>query len=127
MSTIQDSILNTTKKALGLETEYEAFDVDVIMHINSIFATLNQLGIGPAAGFRIDDAVPVWSDFLLDEEPLNFVKSYMYLKVRMLFDPPTTSYLIEAFNKQADELEWRINVHREYMLHPVNAIPEEVI
>lgn len=110
---MSDSILTSIKKVLGLEEDYEAFDVDILLHINSVFSTLNQLGIGPADGFSIEDDSATWDDFLDSDPRLNSVKSYLYLKVRMLFDPPQTSYLIEALNKQAQEFEWRLNVYRE--------------
>jgi hypothetical protein len=108
-----DSILNSVKKVLGIDAEYDAFDVDILMHINSVFFTLNQLGIGPADGFMIEDDSVVWGAYLADDPNLNAVKSYMYLRVRLLFDPPSTSYLIEAFDKQRLELEWRLNLYRE--------------
>lgn len=124
MSTITDSILDSTKKVLGIVPSYDAFDTDILMHINSVFSVLNQLGIGPTDGFTIEDATAVWSDFLSDVKPLNSVKTYMYLRVRMLFDPPTTSYLIAAMEKQISELEWRLNVYREGIAHPT---PEVLI
>jgi hypothetical protein len=108
-----DSILDSTKKALNLASDYTAFDQDIILHINSVFSTLNQLGIGPAAGFMISDKVPVWADFLEGDLRLNNVKTYMYLRVRLLFDPPTLGYVIDAMKDQIKELEWRINVHHE--------------
>lgn len=107
------SILDSTKKILGLEADYTAFDVDVITHINSVFADLQQLGIGPLAGFAIDDSAPTWADYLGTDLTLNSVKTYMYLRVRLLFDPPTTSYLISSMNEQIQKLEWRLNVQRE--------------
>lgn len=110
---MSNSILNSTKKILGITDDYTAFDVDIITHINSVFSTLNQLGIGPLEGFMIEDDVPEWDDFLGGDLRLNNVKSYMYLRVRMLFDPPTTSYHISALREQVQELEWRINVQRE--------------
>lgn len=110
---MSDSIFNSVKKSLGLDEDYEAFDSIILLHINGVFATLNQLGIGPTLGFSIQDATPTWDAFLGTDLRMNFVKTYLYLKVRMLFDPPTTSYLIEALNKQASELEWRISVYRE--------------
>lgn len=113
MITISTSILTSTKKILGIEETYTPFDVDILMHINSVFSTLNQLGIGPEIGFMIEDSDAVWEDFLGADPRLNSVKTYVYLRVRLLFDPPTTSYLIEALNKQILELEWRLNVYRE--------------
>lgn len=84
------------------------------MHINTVFSTLNQLGIGPTAGFQIEDATSSWSDFLADDPKLNSVKTYVYLRVRLLFDPPGGSYhLVNSLNEQVKELEWRINVQRE--------------
>lgn len=110
---MSNSILTSTKKILGVDESYTAFDVDIITHINSVFNTLNDLGIGPAEGFMIEDATANWSDFLGTDVNLNSVKTYMYLRVRMLFDPPTTSYLINALNEQKKELEWRLNSRRE--------------
>lgn len=108
-----DSILNSTKKALGIDAAYTAFDVDILMHINTTFATLNQLGIGPDDGFAITDASTTWDTYLEGDLKKNMAKTYMYMKVRMLFDPPTTSYLIAAWEKQILEYEWRLNVVRE--------------
>lgn len=110
---MSDSILTSTKKMLGIEETDTAFDVDIITHINSIFSILNQLGIGPAAGFMIEDKEPVWSEFLADDLRLNSVKTYMYLRVRILFDPPATSFLVTSLNERVQELEWRINCYRE--------------
>jgi hypothetical protein len=107
------SILNSTKKILGIAEDYTVFDLDIITHINSAFSTLTQLGVGPAEGFMIEDATAVWSDFIGNDVQYNSVKSYVFLKVRQLFDPPTTSYLIAAYDKQIEELEWRLNVYRE--------------
>lgn len=108
-----DSILNSIKKVLAIDPSYTAFDVDIIMHINSVFSTLNQLGIGPVEGFLIEDENATWDTFLGTDLRLNAVKSYVYLRVRNLFDPPSTSYMIEAQEAQIKELEWRLNVQRE--------------
>lgn len=110
---MSDSILNNTKKILGIAEDYNAFDPDIIIHINSVFSVLHQLGIGPDNGFMIEDASVTWNDFIGNDNRLNAVKTYVYLRVRILFDPPTTSYLINAMNEQCRELEWRINVTRE--------------
>lgn len=110
---MSDSILTSTKKVLGIEEEYTAFDVDILMHINSVFSTLAQLGIGPAEGFAISDKGATWSSFFGEDPRLNSIKTYIYLRVRMLFDPPGTSYLINAMESQKNELEWRLNVTRE--------------
>lgn len=108
-----DSILDSTKKALGIADDYTAFDVDILMHINSVFSTLNQLGIGPEDGFAIEDNTATWTTYLAGELKKNSVKTYMYLRVRMLFDPPTTSFTQEAMKEQILEHEWRLNVVRE--------------
>lgn len=111
---METSILNSTKKTLGIADDYTAFDLDIITHINTALSTLTQLGIGPVEGFMIEDDSAVWEDFLVESDfQLNSVKSYVFLRVRQLFDPPTTSYLIESFDRQIRELEWRLNVHRE--------------
>ena len=108
-----DSILNSVKKNLGIEASYTAFDHDVITHVNSVFSTLNQLGIGPEDGFMIEDDTAVWGDFIGVDPRLNNVKTYVYLRVRLLFDPPSTSYHVTAMKDQIQELEWRLNAFRE--------------
>ena len=108
-----ESILTTTKKNLGLDASYTAFDPDIVLYINGVFSTLNQLGIGPEDGFAIVDDTEEWDDFLGTDLKLNSVKTYMYLKVRMLFDPPQTAHHLTAVEKQAEELEWRLNTVRE--------------
>jgi len=110
------SILTSIKKNLGIDESYTAFDEDIIMHINSTFSTLEQLGVGPEGGFAITDATAVWSSFIGSDKRLNSVKTYTYLCVRLLFDPPATSYLITAMEKQRDELAWRLNVQREEVI-----------
>lgn len=107
---MSDSILISTKKILGIDADYTAFDVDIITHINSVFTTLTQLGVGPVTGFYIEDEAATWDDYLKPWMNLNAVKSYMYLRVRLLFDPPTTSYHIQSLKEQVLELEWRLNV-----------------
>jgi hypothetical protein len=119
-----DSILNGTKKILGLNSDYLAFDFDIITHINAAFSTLNQLGVGPEDGFFIEDSTANWEDFLVPANQLNLVKTYVYLKVRFLFDPPTTSFLLEAMNNQIKEYEWRLNLFREVLV-PAFVPPEE--
>lgn len=114
---MSDSILTNTKKVLGIEADYAAFDTDIVMHINSVFSTLNQLGIGPVDGFAIEDAEATWDSFLETDLRLNAVKTYMYLRVRLLFDPPSTSYHITSLKEQIQELEWRLNVQREEKQH----------
>ena len=105
-----DSILTSIKKLLGISKEYTHFDNDIIMHINSVFFTLRQLGVGPTEGFFIEDASTDWSEFLDDATNLEAVKSYTYLKVKLLFDPPLSSAAMEAVNRQIAEYEWRLNV-----------------
>jgi len=110
---METSILTSTKKILGIAEDYTVFDLDIITHINSAFSTLTQLGVGPAQGFMITDAAAEWDSFIAEDVQYNPVKSYVFLRVRQLFDPPSTSYLITAVEKQIQELEWRLNVHRE--------------
>ena len=106
-----ESILTSIKKLLGIVEEYEHFDADIIMHINSAFSVLTQLGVGPEEGFRIKDASTVWSDFLYDDPRLEMVRTYVYLKVKLVFDTASSSSaVIESINRQIQELEWRINV-----------------
>lgn len=110
---MSNSILVTTKKALGVPEEYDVFDDQIIMHINSVFSTLNQLGIGHDHGFEIEDDTATWDHFLGQNTRLNMVKTYMYLRVRTLFDPPATSFHLAALQEQAKEMEWRMTVARE--------------
>ena len=110
---MNDSILTSIKKLLGITEEYEHFDQDIIIHINSVFMILNQLGVGSSNGFSITDKTAVWSDFISEEANLESVKSYIYLKVRLLFDPPTTSAVMESMNRMISELEFRLNVSAE--------------
>ena len=117
---MEESILKSTKKILGLADDYTPFDLDVMTHINAAFSILNQLGVGPIDGFFIEDEQALWTDFLVPPNQLHLVKTYIYLKVRSLFDPPSTSYLIEATNNQIKEYEWRLNVFREWELDPVD-------
>lgn len=105
-----ESILTSIKKLLGIAEEYEHFDADLIMHINSVFSILTQLGVGPSEGFSIEDEVAVWTDFIPEKSKIEFVKSYMHLKVKLLFDPPLGSAVIESMNRMISELEWRIQV-----------------
>lgn len=107
---MENSILLSIKKLLGIDTEYDIFDQDLIMHINSTLSILNQLGIGPVNGFSISDSSAVWSDFINNDPRLESVKSFVYMKVKLLFDPPTNSALIESTNKLISELEWRLSI-----------------
>lgn len=114
---MENSILTSTKKILGIAEDYTAFDLDVITHINAVFSILAQLGIGPAAGFGIEDKDTGWDDFGIDPDKLRMVRTYMYLKVRMLFDPPSTSFQIEAMNNQIQEQEHRLTYLAEELIH----------
>lgn len=105
-----ESILNSIKKLLGIAEDYDYFDSDIIMHINSVFATLTQLGVGPEKGFSINDESEKWEDFLPEERMLHSVKSYMFMKVKLIFDPPLSSAVIECTKEQIKELEWRLQV-----------------
>lgn len=106
-----DSILNSIKKLIGLDPDYTEFDADLIIHINSVFLDLEQLGAGSQEGFFIEGSTETWEDFLPDDPlVLNSIKSYMYLKVKKLFDPPTSSSAMDSLNSLIDRFEWRINV-----------------
>ena len=114
-----DSILTSIKKLLGITAEYKQFDPDLIIHINSVFLILKQLGIGPDQGFSISGEYETWDQFLPEGSTnLEAVKSYMHIKVKLLFDPPTSSAVMEAMNRMASEYEWRLNVEAESA--PVN-------
>ena len=108
-----DSILNTTKKLLGIAEENTEFDLDIILHINSVFTILTQLGVGPSSGFSIHDDSSTWNNFMSETEngeKVEAVKNYMALKVRLMFDPPTSSTVLQSVNNMVSELEWRLNV-----------------
>lgn len=107
-----DSILTSIKKLLGIDADYKHFDSDIIMHINSVLAILTQIGIGSSDGFSIEDASATWDEFLGDgySAQLESVRSYVYMKVRLMFDPPTSSAAIESMTRLANEFEWRLNV-----------------
>ena len=105
-----DSILTSIKKLLGITEEYEHFDQDIIIHINSVFMILTQMGVGPEEGFTISDSTTTWSEFTNDDKKIEAVKSYVYLKVRLLFDPPASSSVMEAMNRSISEFEWRLNI-----------------
>lgn len=108
-----ESILISIKKLLGIEEGYENFDTDIIIHINTVFSTLTQLGVGPNKGYSIKDETATWNDYLKGDERLESVKTYVYLRVKMIFDPPSASSVAEAYNRTIQELEWRLNVAAE--------------
>lgn len=105
-----ESILTSIKKLLGIAEEYEHFDPDLIMHINSVFSILTQLGVGPSEGFSIEDKNAVWSDFISEKSKIECVKSYIHHKVKLLFDPPLGSAVIDSMERTIKELEWRLMV-----------------
>jgi hypothetical protein len=111
---MEQSILKSTKKVLGVGPDDDSFDLDIITHINSAFSTLNDVGIGPPDGFVIEDESGEWEAFL-PENPimLSKVKTVVYLRVRLVFDPPQTSFVMDALQKQLEEAEWRLSVNRE--------------
>jgi hypothetical protein len=111
---MEESILKSTKKALGLDATYTPFDLDILIYINSTLSVLTQIGILPNAGYSVSDADDNWSDLDLSQSMLGMVKSYIYVKVRVLFDPPATSFLLEALTKQGEEFEWRLKMLSEY-------------
>ena len=106
---METSILTSIKKMLGVAEDYTEFDEDIITHINSVFLNLAQLGVGPKEGFMIEDDTAVWEDFIDNSIQLQAVKTYMYLKVKLLFDPPLSSSVTESFTRMIAELEWRLN------------------
>ena len=110
---IMESILTSIKKMLGITEEYEHFDSDLIIHINSVFMILTQLGVGPPSGFSIQDKSTTSKEFISDETKLQLVKSYMHMKVRLIFDPPLSSAVIASMEKMIAEAEWRLNVAAE--------------
>jgi hypothetical protein len=111
---VLDSILQSTKKLMGIESDYTHFDPDLILHINSVLMGLTQMGIGPEEGFSITNKDDTWSDYLGEVTNLEGVKSYMALKVRLIFDPPASSSVSDALNRYTQELEWRLNNQVDY-------------
>lgn len=109
---MDESILTSIKKMLGPTEMYEQFDTDIIIHINSMMSLLTQLGIGPPGGFSIEDKTAKWSDYI-DEEKFNMVKTFIYIGVKLVFDPPLNASVIASLEKTKDELEWRLNVAAE--------------
>ena len=112
-----ESILTSIKKLLGIEEDYEQFDPDIIMHINTVFALLKRMGVGPSKGFSIQDSESTWQDYM-GEDPdaiLESVKTYIYLKVKIIFDPPTSSAVMEAIKENIKELEWSLNFEVDAM------------
>lgn len=108
-----DSILLTVKSKLGLEAEYTPFDAEIILDINTVLAKLTQAGIGPRAGFEIEDDTATWTEFVGSDPRMNMVKTYVALDVRMLFDPPQSGSAMEAMKEQIQEYIYRMNIHEE--------------
>jgi len=117
-----DSILTSIKKLLGIAEDYEHFDQDLIIHINSVLSVLTQLGVGPSEGFSIEDENATWNDFIPEDKRLSSIRSYVYMKVKLLFDPPLSSSVMESMNRMISEFEWRLNVAAE----PTQLNEEEV-
>jgi hypothetical protein len=117
-----NSILTSVKKNLGVDESYTAFDPDIVMYINGVFSTLEQLGVGPVGGFSIDDDSAKWEDFIGLDPRMNSVKTYVTMRVRLLFDPPTTSFLQQSLQEQCRELEWRLEAARAVPV-PLPQIP----
>lgn len=103
------SILTTIKKLLGIEEEYTHFDADIIAHINTCFMFLRQMGVGPVEGFSIEGASEIWSDFIDEIQNFEAVKTYIHLKVKLIFDPPLSAAVIQAYKETIAECEWRLN------------------
>lgn len=107
---VEESIFKSIKALLGPDADYDVFDPDILIFINGVLATLTQLGVGPKEGFRITGETETWHDFLGDYKDLESVKTYVYMKVRMIFDPPANSSVANAFDEMCKEIEWRLNI-----------------
>lgn len=118
-STVNSSILLSVKKMLGPSADYDVFDPELIIYINSVFGTLHQLGVGPEEKFVITGDSELWSDFTTEGEEIEEVKSYIYLRVRLLFDPPSSSFVLSSFKEQIKELEWRLQCKAEEIINPL--------
>lgn len=114
---MEESILKTIKQLIGCPDDFEQFDLDLTIHINSAFAALTQLGVGPKEGYRITSPDNVWSEFEEDTQKSSLIKDYVYIKTRLLFDPPTNSALMDSLKEQLKEMEWRLYI----MYYPVSA------
>lgn len=112
---MDDSILDTIKKMLGIDPTVSAFDTDIISLINSAFLSLNQLGIGPEDGYSISGKDETWANYIGDNEKLEAVKSYIYLKVKVIFDPPSSSYVLQQYTQAIQENEWRLCLEGDMM------------
>ena len=106
---MEESILTSIKQMLGISEDEEVFDPELIAYINAVFSDLNQIGVGPSDGFQIQDDRETWNDFTQNNTKLSPVKTYLYMKVKLIFDPPTSSSLIEVINSSIKEIEWRLS------------------
>lgn len=120
-----DSILVSIKKMLGIESDFTIFDTDIIININSVIMGLSQIGLAPETGFIITDTTETWSDLLGDRIDVEAIKTYFYLKVRTLFDPPSSASVLAAMERQISELEWRIMVQVENAAYVSPVVVEE--
>lgn len=116
---VSESILNSIKKVLGIDPSYDVFDVDILMHINSVFADLHQIGAAPNPPIKVMDETTVWDDFIQGKENVDMVQTYVALRVRLLFDPLTSAYGIDSLQKQADKLEWRLSILEDVFNPPM--------
>lgn len=124
MARIKDSILQDVKQMVGQEFDDDTYDTDIMIHTNAVFFTLQQLGVGPENGFNITTEDQLWGAYTTPSRNLDAVKSYIYLRVRLLFDPPTNSFLVTSLQKQIDQLEWRLMVDMDPKL--VNVDLEDI-
>ena len=108
-----DSVLTSIKKLLGITEEYDQFDQDLIIHINAVLMVLTQIGVGPSNGMIINDSSTTWNDILSDTSNIEAVKTYVYLKVKMIFDPPSSASVADAMNRSINEYEWRLNINAD--------------
>lgn len=122
---VMDNILVTIKKMLGITEEYTHFDTDLTIHINSIISVLTQMGVGPGTGFIVTDTMTTWGDWLGDLTNLETVKTYIYLRVKLLFDPPINSAVIKSYEQIIKELEWRLLVSTDPALPVVEEVEQD--
>lgn len=107
---MEESIFKTIKALLGPDAEYDVFDQDILVFINSAISILCQIGVGPSTGFRVTGETETWGDLLGDSDRIDSVKDYIYMKTKLGFDPPANSSVMSAYNEACKELEWRLNV-----------------
>jgi hypothetical protein len=119
-----NSILDDTKIAIGMTAEQTEFNADLVLHINSVLADLHQMGIGPDEGYSIVNAADTWDEFIETEKRLNNVKSYIFLRVKMLFDPPSVGYVLTSLEKMIEKAEWRLTVAADEIKNP---LPPETV